>query len=142
MLYRYQVRIREVDPCEEREPEAEGPYQVGDKVWIRPSKVRCDEQHGRGTITRVLSHQAVEVDGVSRHVKDLHLRTCQEEAEATEDENEKLYIELGGQASDGEGSASDATVESEHDAAAEGQELTLPRRSSRIKKSHVCSLCE
>ena len=143
MLYRYQVRVREVDPCEEKEPEAEGPHQVGDKVWVRPPKVRCDEQHRKGTVTKVLSHQAVEVDGVPRHIKDLHPRTCQGEAEAAEDEkDEELYIELSGQASDGEGSTSDATVDSDHDAAAGGPERTLPRRSSRIKKSRVCSLCE
>ena len=83
-----------MDLSEESELEVEGPYQAGDKVWVRPPKVRCNERHRRGTITRVLSHQAVEVDGVSRHVKDLHLRISQEEqAEATVDEkDEELYI--------------------------------------------------
>lgn len=67
-----------------------------------------------------MSHQAVEVDGVPLHIKDLHLRTCQEEQDgATVDEkDEELYIELCDPASDGEEAPSDVTVESDHDATA------------------------
>ena len=79
MLYQYHVRVREVYPCEEFEPVVESPYQTGDAVWVKPPRVRCDEQHREGVVTRVLSHQAVEVDRVPRHVKDLHLCTLQEE---------------------------------------------------------------
>lgn len=35
MLYQHRVRVRKVDPREESEPEVEGPYQAGDKVWVR-----------------------------------------------------------------------------------------------------------
>lgn len=28
MLYQYRVRVREIDQCEESEPEVEGPYQA------------------------------------------------------------------------------------------------------------------
>ena len=46
-------------------------YAVGDLVWMRRSGTRCTEQSGRGTVTKVVSSQVVEVDGtrMPRHVR-------------------------------------------------------------------------
>lgn len=133
-----------MDSCKESEPEVAGTYQVGDKVWVRLPSAHCDERHGRGTVTRVLLHQAVDVDGVPRHVKDLHLCTSTEEKYTTAiDENDKeLYIEVNTQTVDGEEPACDATDESDHVVAGNELERTLPQRSSRIRKDRMCTVRE
>ncbi|CDW61316.1 hypothetical protein TTRE_0000977101, partial [Trichuris trichiura] len=50
-------------------------YNVVDEVWIRPPAGRCDTRYEEGTVTNVLSGQAVEVDGIPRHVRDIRRRT-------------------------------------------------------------------
>lgn len=137
MLYQYPVRVRGVDPCEESKWEADGPYQIGDEVWVRPPNVRCDEQHKRGRVTNILSHQALEVDGVPRHVRDLHCcnpQTSQEDVATTDSEDSELLIQLPGRADEEEGDE-DAAAENELDR--EG-----PRRSLRVRRPRVCNLCE
>lgn len=72
MLYTYYVKVRRVDPCEEDNLEVNCPYEAGTRVWVKPPNARCNERYRKGTITKILSEQAVEVDGMPRHVKDLH----------------------------------------------------------------------
>ena len=137
MVYQYPVRVRGVDPCEESKLEADGLYQPGYEVWVRPPNARCDEQHTRGRVNKTLSHQAVEVDGVPRHVRDLHHctpQTPQEDDVTTDSEDDALLIQLPGQIDE----------EEENEDAAAGDELDqeLPRRSSRIRRHKVCTVCE
>ena len=51
-----------------------GAYDVGDAVWIRPVEARCHTQYGKGVVTAKISEQAVEVNGMPRHVRDLRHR--------------------------------------------------------------------
>ncbi|KHJ40057.1 hypothetical protein D918_09885 [Trichuris suis] len=50
------------------------PYAAGDAVWVKPPGIRCDRRYQTGTVTDVISSQAVEVDGFPRHVRDLRPR--------------------------------------------------------------------
>ena len=80
-LYRYSVRVRGVDEME-REPRAANEvYTVGDAVWVKPPGGRCDRQYEKGEVTGIVSPQAVEVDGVARHVRDLRVRRDVEDVE-------------------------------------------------------------
>uniref|UniRef100_A0A5S6Q3K8 Integrase catalytic domain-containing protein n=1 Tax=Trichuris muris TaxID=70415 RepID=A0A5S6Q3K8_TRIMR len=74
-VYRYSVRVRGVDPVVADIQSVQSPYSVGDRVWVKPPRARCDSKYQKGTVTGVLSNQAVEVDGTPRHVRDLRRRT-------------------------------------------------------------------
>ena len=73
MMYRYEVRVRGID----RDSDKIVPgvvscrFSIGDRVWVRDPSRRCDVRSTLGTVTQVLSAQAVEVDGMPRHVRDL-----------------------------------------------------------------------
>ena len=69
----HEARVRGIDE-QVAETKAVCRYDVGDEVWKRPANNRCDMQYEMGTVTRVVSEQTVEVDGVPRHVKDLRKR--------------------------------------------------------------------
>lgn len=131
-LYRYPVRIRGVDHCTEDEEEMNNPYKVGDEVWVTPPNARCDSRHSRALVAKVVSDQAVEINGVPRHIK--HIRRCASPAPAdgvlaTDDEELLIQLPAG-------------LVEEESDSgdAAEAN-LTLPRRSSSLRTQRVCDLC-
>ena len=73
LLHRYSMRVLGIDeakPCRE-DSEGLNRFSVGQRVWVRPDGARCDSPYGTGTVTKVLSEQAVEVDGMPRHVRDL-----------------------------------------------------------------------
>lgn len=76
-LYRYEVRLLGIDdvPRDERPANEQHRFSVGDRVWIRHPSRRCDSRSSEGTVTKLVSPQNVEVDGMSRHVKDLRLAT-------------------------------------------------------------------
>ena len=79
---------------------------------------------------RVVSDQAVEINGVPRHIKHVHQCATPASADrifATDDEDEELLTPDVEEESDSEGDA-DAN-------------LILPRRSSRIRKPRVYDLC-
>ena len=77
-------------------------YEPGDPVWVRPHKSSCHTQYDRGVVTRRISSQAVEVDGLTRHVRDLRPRSdadmsingAREESQRSDDE--PLIIRFGG----------------------------------------------
>ena len=70
-LYKYEVRLLGIDRVLHSEPGAiDSPYDVGDAVWVKPSENRCHTKYRLGTVTRVVSEQTMEVDGMSRHVRD------------------------------------------------------------------------
>ena len=70
-IYSYEPRILGVDAEAEFDDSGCSPYDVGDVVFVKPVDVRCDVQYKTGVVTGVVSEHAVEVDGVSRHVRDL-----------------------------------------------------------------------
>ena len=49
----------------------DSPYDVGDSVWVKPPEARCHTKYKLGTVTKVISEQSMEVDGMPRHVRDL-----------------------------------------------------------------------
>ena len=63
-------------PPPEPAVERAGGYQVGDRVWVRRrgAPTRCTDVSRPGTVTRIVSDQVVEVDGVPWHVRCLRRR--------------------------------------------------------------------
>ncbi|KHJ41639.1 hypothetical protein D918_08286 [Trichuris suis] len=51
-----------------------GLYMVGDAVWVKSRDGRCDTRYDSGVVTRLVSDQAVEINGVPRHVRDIRRR--------------------------------------------------------------------
>ncbi|KRX49801.1 hypothetical protein T05_11212 [Trichinella murrelli] len=95
----YAVRVRGVDQATEEPEEMNGRFAVGDSVWVRPPGARCVIRHHKGTITGVVSDQAVEIDGMPRHVRGLRRRTpsvsaASDFSEQTADEEEEMIIHL------------------------------------------------
>ena len=71
-LYNYKVRLLGIDRVLHSEPGAiDSQYDVGDTAWAKPSENRCHTKYKLGTVTRVVSEQTMEVDGMPRHVRDL-----------------------------------------------------------------------
>ena len=66
-LYRYRVRVQGLDGQEATESHGQGvpdeteqtrpQYRLGDGVWVRPPRVRCETRYDRGEVTRVISDQ-------------------------------------------------------------------------------------
>lgn len=136
ILYRYTLRVRHVDPQRDDDQDCDGPYRVGEEVWVKPHNARCDVRHNKGMVTKVMSDQAVEVDGVPRHVKHLHrcnIQSVPVEASGSS-EDDALLVRVPAQGS-GEG-----VDEADHHDTNEDREL--PRRSSRIRQLRSCSLCD
>ncbi|KRZ83029.1 hypothetical protein T08_13209 [Trichinella sp. T8] len=97
VVHAYAVRVRGVDRATEEPEEKNGRFAVGDSVRVRPLGATCDTRHQKGTVTDVVSDQAVEVDGMPRHVRDLRRRTpsvstASDISEQTEEE--KMIIHL------------------------------------------------
>ena len=71
-LYSYEVRLPDTDRVLHSEPGAiDSPYAIRGSEWVKPSENRCHTKYQLGTVTRVVSEQTMEVDGMSRHVRDL-----------------------------------------------------------------------
>ena len=95
MVYKYPVRVKAVDPVQPaQEPSREScRYGIGDAVWVRPARGRCDSRYRGGVVTGRVSSQTVEVDGAPRHVRHLQPRATppdQPRSEAAEDEGPLL----------------------------------------------------
>ncbi|KFD56395.1 hypothetical protein M514_02850 [Trichuris suis] len=142
-IYRYPVRVRGVDCCPRR--------------LYRTSEVqcrRCDSQFGIGIVTKVLSGQAVEVDGTPHHIKDIRHRTslipkCQSEPETRRDKSaEEMLLYLPGrkQLTERGQAARPTTSSPPHEVPDAGQALepqeTGPYQSTRIHRSRHCPACD
>ena len=149
-LYRYQVRVQGVD-SESREPEVTGAGRLSpaDKVWVRPPDYRCDRRYEKGEVTRVVSDQCVEVNGVPRHVRELRPRAPSESSDASADESERdepAMLWTGGTEAHGDVAVEDAGAEAHDDVAVEnaGEGAHVgrpqPRRSQRVRKP--CRPCD
>ena len=87
------------EPVEER---LRAPYRIGDRVWVRRRQAaRCTDKSKRGTVTRVLSDQLVEVDGTPWHVRSVRRRYESEEpVRGSESAGDDLYdfvVDVGGE---------------------------------------------
>ncbi|KFD52624.1 hypothetical protein M513_06471 [Trichuris suis] len=154
VIYRYLVRVRDVDPVTSTNQDISNRYNVGDEVWIRPLAGRCDTRYEEGTVTNVLSDQAVEIDGIPRHVRDIRRRAPspdrQEGTNKTENEAEEpllIRVPIRGSNVNAEPPAhlyeSGEHLEQTH-SADQGTELPAPqlRRSKRIRQQRGCSVCD
>ncbi len=105
----------------------DSPYDVGDTVWVKPSENRCDTKYKLGTVTRVVSEQTMEVDGMPRHVRDLRSAVPPETATTTAQtfmsDGEELPLIPARRASEVEPSDSEEEVD-----------RPTPRRSGREKR--------
>jgi transposase InsO family protein len=68
-IFKYHWRHRSVKPPD---PERQcSRYKIGDLVWIKPPDSRCTSRWKVGRVSKTISSNNVEVDGMSRHVLDL-----------------------------------------------------------------------
>ena len=86
-IYRYEVRIRNIDPVPTSPASTQNRYRVGDPVWIKPPRYRCMSKFQEGTVTEVISPQIVIVDGVPRHVMNVQPRKNAILFDGTDDED-------------------------------------------------------
>ncbi|KRY25976.1 Pol polyprotein [Trichinella spiralis] len=138
VVHAYAVRVRGVDRATEEPEEKNGRFAVGDSVWVRPPGARCDTRHQKGTVTGVVSDQAVEVDGMPRHVRDLRRRTpsvsaASDFSEQTAGEEEEMIIHLRPR----DAADVDQSAEPAPEPASAG-----PRRSTRIRKPTARLCCD
>lgn len=122
---------------------------VGDRVWIRRRGSRCTERSRPGTVTRLVSRQVAEIDGVPWHVRDIRPRGGGAETESDGDENwlddgPPMYV------------CEERRPESESSADATEEPGELPerevervesgpaplRRSTRTRKPTQCHCCK
>ena len=93
-LYSYNVHVYGIDHTSPEEPSGTGnPYKVGDAVWVGPPSNRCDTRFF--PVTKVTSDLAVEVNGVSRHIRDLRRATSSVCIPEAVEENEILSVDDG-----------------------------------------------
>ncbi len=96
-LYNYKVRLLGIDRVLHSEPGAiDSPYDVGDAVWVKLSENRCHTKYKLGTVTIVVSKQAMEVGGMPRHVRNLRsavpLETAHTPAQTFMSDDEELPL--------------------------------------------------
>lgn len=136
-LFRYEARLLGIDSVDEHDSPSVGRhcYSVGDRVWIRHPSRRCDAPSVMGTVTRVISDQNVEVDGMSRHVRDLRLVVPPpvapevlegREATTVDNDDESLIIEIP--------AAVNGNTAGEEVGSGDGGEEAVPRRSERDRR--------
>ena len=74
-LFAYDARVKDIDPPPDPAPtDFNSAYSPGDLVWVSRSPNKCDVPYKRGVVTRVLSPQAVEVDGLPQHIRNVRPR--------------------------------------------------------------------
>ena len=70
-IYRYEVRVKGIDPVKTRPAQTPCKYKDGDPVWVKTPGYRCTSKFRRGRVSGVISQQSVLVDGTPRHIRDL-----------------------------------------------------------------------
>uniref|UniRef100_A0A5S6Q7S7 Uncharacterized protein n=1 Tax=Trichuris muris TaxID=70415 RepID=A0A5S6Q7S7_TRIMR len=99
-IYRYAVRDRNEATASSSAQPSNSPYVVGDIVWVKPRSGRCDAHYDNGTVTRLISDQAVEVNGVTRHVRDIRRRISRPDSLANSRSNGDYGGDGGGRAAE------------------------------------------
>ena len=70
-VYRYKLRLMGEGSEDQPVILTHQIFSVWDMVYVKPPKVKCTSAWDIGKVTNIVSEQAVEVDGVYRHVGDL-----------------------------------------------------------------------
>ena len=144
VVYGYTVRVRGVDETQQDPGATSGKYRVGDAVWLKPPGGRCDTQYGVGRITGIVSPQAVEVDGMPRHVRDVrarsHMGSGAPTDSASDEDDWDWYVNSPREPVQDEGN--EDVVAAEPDVVGEGADDGGPRRSARIAaRTHEYRRC-
>ena len=71
-IYHYEVKVKEVDALVMSSGPGRSYYQVRNRVRFKTPQNWCTTKFSKGRVTEVISLQSVLVDGIPRHVKDLH----------------------------------------------------------------------
>lgn len=90
VIHAYSARVKGIDEVMEQEVINGCKYRVGDYVWVKGPQNRCFKKFKHGRVTGVISPQAVEVDGMPRHVKDLRPRAVGAEDGSEEFKQERI----------------------------------------------------
>ena len=121
-----------------------GDWCIGDRVWVKPENARCTSQWRIGRITRVISVNNVEVDGIPRHVLDIRsVRRFEDERggdgedERGGDDEDEPGDEDGDERGDDDedargGDGEDERVENDEEERGEADALTRGRESVSI----------
>ncbi|KAK4294952.1 hypothetical protein Pmani_032459 [Petrolisthes manimaculis] len=143
-LFQYEVRLLGIDDASQQDSPVyeQHRFSEGDRVWVRHPSRRCDSPSTEGTVTRVVSAQNVEVDGMPRHVRDLRLSTslprdCPTvEEQLDTDAQEDLQIRIRNQTNDlwEEEDEEEDEREDEEEEEMDSPGRRLPRRSSRERR--------
>lgn len=111
-VYKYQVRdcvqaglfdaavgTQQIPPAPDdaRPLHSTSTLQAGDLVWMRRRGTRCTATSRRGVVTKIISAQVVEVDGVPWHVRDLRPRYSDDASDTDtgdggDEDDSPLYI--------------------------------------------------
>ncbi|XP_043208454.1 uncharacterized protein LOC122374015 [Amphibalanus amphitrite] len=131
-LFNYRVKVPDVDTPADADISR---FTVGDKVWVRDPSRRCDVASSLGTVSRIVSVQCVEVDGVPRHVRDLRLAVLPQPAEGrsppiSESDDEGAPIIFYEQRVTPDAAARGESEGASHD----GEESAAARRSTRERR--------
>jgi transposase InsO family protein len=70
-IFRYDWRHPVMRDEELEEEEIRNRFKIGESVWVKPYPSRCTNQWNKGTVTKIISSNCVEVNGMARHVLDL-----------------------------------------------------------------------
>ena len=115
-------------------------------MW--PHDVRCTGRYKRGVVTRILSDQAVEVDGFPRHVRELRHQSPSSDSRGksavseTESDEQHIHLPMQDLAAEGdvESDDGDAADREEHDDEAVANPIELRRslRQRRPPREYTC----
>ena len=96
-LFSYKLRVPDVDDESVTVECDHAMFKVGDRVWIRDPSRRYDVPSSLGTVTGIVSVQCVEVDCISRHVRDLRpaiVPNCGSGQDAPQDDSSRFHNAL------------------------------------------------
>uniref|UniRef100_A0A5S6QPV5 Integrase catalytic domain-containing protein n=1 Tax=Trichuris muris TaxID=70415 RepID=A0A5S6QPV5_TRIMR len=143
-IHRYILRDRNEISTITPERSTDCPYSVGDAVWVRPHAGRCDSKYCKGLVTRVISDQAIEINGMPRHVRDVRRRNRTPQQTfgsapqpAVNDPTEEYSKEQSRWVGIPTHAEEPVPTQSVHD---QRQAQTDPRRSTRIRQQTRCRL--
>jgi transposase InsO family protein len=133
-VYRYTPQIYGEKGADGRDIPICPRFSVGDMVYVRPSSAKCTSVWKPGRVTKVVSDQTVEVNGINRHVADLRFGWSEEQhdGEPNSEDNRpdgvEIEWELEQDASDGEDDSNSSDDADDPDVEAD------PRRSTRDRR--------
>lgn len=72
-LFKYKINVPQItgNKMSKLRDTVKNPYQIGDQVYVKPSRSNCTQTWRRGEVTDVTSNVSLEIDGIPRHVRDV-----------------------------------------------------------------------